>query len=873
MNKILRYLKKASFGTMAFILAASLAVPAPALAAETKAETEASAQVDQDTSAQADQETVVHIGNHTTDRTDAMTVSDPVISDIQAPEAGKTLDEKALVTTSEGEKWQTPVLWIDGNLQIVSGIADKDMVYLPVIAYVVPEGYTFKDSDGAQNAYSIRLTEDVAKLFGNSRIITIYDRSTGITYILPASLKEVFADKGQDPDPDHTVVDQAASYDEDTGTVQVDDGDRGDRDDSDRDDDSLNDQEQKSSQEVDDKSTSGSEINDTPVGTVKADENETKEPEKPEEPEKTLVDIYCNEDAQNALSRDDLEFLTDLVVNKLQPQAINLLLKSFPAFKEAAEKGQIGKYLGLEIGYSPDSDSFGSANPGWLTEDNAFCYKMWINAASVVEDVKSDKPTLSREGKNIIELANTLVHESLHLFMFDYNRPGLTGMTSPEDEIRDKKGNYTDKYKEIHFPLWFIEGTASVVEHNWRGRYTALSILRMNEDRKYEDEFTSPTLLMRYINGYDEVKENGQKVPLLNYDLECWNGVGHNGEEVDTFASRYVSGYLATLYLCEMAAEKDPDIGSCIEMTENGPKFYSGNLRLGMNSILARMHKGESLDQVIADISGGRYANTDDFEKQYIKGLNSDGTYQGDAPSIDFTLKFMNYMRSIDTAEGRDNLANGSILFPLDQDFNIPLDPSRNDSSDYLKLIDWSGYVKSTASNTTTYQTGGKSVSGKGMNKEASADISAGDASDAPAASDVPAASGTDPYGLPAAAKEASPAEAGTADGTAAAASEDSAAVIVEGSDAAATEGSAVAEGATVADEGSAAMTSGNPSSVASEDSAVDNTVAEEASDASDSDGSSYDIPGENASSEVSDDTTAASAAAEKLDDNSIEEN
>ena len=288
-----------------------------------------------------------------------------------------------------------------------------------------------------------------------------------------------------------------------------------------------------------------------------------------------------------------------------------------------------------------------------------------------------------------------------------------------------------------------------------------------------------------------------------------------------------------------------------------------------MNSILARLHKGESLDQIIADISGGRYSDTNDFEKRYIKGSQTAGTYQGDVPSIDFTLKFMNYMRSIDTTEGRDSLANGSILFPLDQDFDIPLDPDppENVSSDIFKLIDWSGFVKSTASNTSTYRTGGKSVSGEGMNKETSTDI----------LSDHTSAAGS--FDLPAAAKETSPAIAETAGSTASenpadctSAAEDPAAVTMEDSAAVASESSE--DSAAVASEDSADVASEDSADVASEDSAAEASVdpafepsedpADEASEAPAAEPSEAPAAeGDTSHSEAAEDAADADASAE----------
>ena len=69
------------------------------------------------------------------------------------------------------------------------------------------------------------------------------------------------------------------------------------------------------------------------------EENDDEEPfirpvsPKPEpEPEPVdLVDLYCSQTAKDAVSAEDLERLVDVVVNRLQPQAVNLLRDSIMA--------------------------------------------------------------------------------------------------------------------------------------------------------------------------------------------------------------------------------------------------------------------------------------------------------------------------------------------------------------------------------------------------------------------------------------------------------------------------------------------------------------------------------------------------------------
>lgn len=71
-----------------------------------------------------------------------------------------------------------------------------------------------------------------------------------------------------------------------------------------------------------------------------------------------LVDIHCAQTARDEFSEEDLEFLLDLVVHKLEPQAVELLLDRFPAFRTAADQGQIGREIGLYV-YCMEGDDDG----------------------------------------------------------------------------------------------------------------------------------------------------------------------------------------------------------------------------------------------------------------------------------------------------------------------------------------------------------------------------------------------------------------------------------------------------------------------------------------------------------------------------------
>ena len=663
-NKLIS-LKKALFGGMAFVMAATLVSPASAaLAAEVETQTaaeEAAADTGKSTADAADtaagaqtaaeaaelREMNLKVTNRTTGRPGAMTVKEPVVSDIEAPEAGKRLDDKALVTTAEKEQWEVPVLWVSSYGQVISGAANDSQAisntavlgqkYLPVIAYVVPENYTIADTDGSAGTYMLKFTKEVTKLFGDSPVITIYDNNTGITYLLPASLKNLLAAKAKDSSA-------AGSYCTDENDCNC------------------------NPNAVSDAYDEG----DGEIWGNGDGENQTEE--EPAETElQKLVRIHCNDAAKKVFSQNDLEFFADLIINKLQPQAINLLLASFPSFRQEAENGRIGKNVGLEIDYDPDSTYYGYATNYSDIEDGSLSYFVSINTAMLVKDKKAANPVVTKEGENIIELANTMVHEFFHVFMYDFK----------------VNGKETDKYYQVRFPKWFIEGTASAVEHNWRGRPNEFIVLRreFSEDIQYRPFYDRDIVLKRYVLGYDQKQDDGSIKNYYTYDLECANGYDKDGHQVDTVGSRYTAGYLATLYLSELSARSHPQIGTSIRQTESGGiAFNNVALKYGLDNILARIHNGESLDSVIKDISGGRYQSSDDFEAKFIKGPLTEGYYYGDSDSINFSVDFMNYMLSISRTEGRDNVANGSILFDFEQDFGIPIDPYKNDTTNTLAV-------------------------------------------------------------------------------------------------------------------------------------------------------------------------------------------
>ena len=691
MSHFLLGLKKSLICFVAAATSASMLAPVTAFAAETKPAAEAG------TSTETKPE--VTIDNHTQGRENAKVVSGITIGDVTAPKEGTRLDDKAVVTTTEGDTWEIPVIWIGENLKPDTGLAGKGS-YLPVLAYVVPEQYTIRSNDATGRGYKITLSEDLLKLFGEEKIISIYENKTGITFILPAKLKDLYAQKGTVKNPTDAAGgeivpdDQIAPFEDDEPEEETEE-------------------------------------------EVEEEEEPEEEEEEQEESYSHLVNVHCDSNAKKALTESDLEFLADLVVNILHPQAVNLLIEKFPAFRDAADNNKLGEYLTVIVGYEEGNDAVGYARHGRLTEekygDYKFVYSFTVNASELTDHKEDDKTIITRDfnSKAMRDLSNTIVHELFHCVSYDYNRPGLTGYLYTDEGLKD----YTET-QMVRLPDWFIEGTASSVENNWQYRHDVFNILCAPSGSS-NDSNLKKQLVKKYVDGVYHKNDEGQWVCDQNFDIEFCNGKDREGRACNSGTSRYVSGYLACMYLYELAAAKDPSIGSSRSEVGENVVFSSEKLRLGMNSIMERMHNGETMDQVINSISGGAYKDTAAFEALFIKGAPDpeDGKYflTGDEDSVDFVYNFMNYMYRVDeTISELNKHANGSVLFDFTEDFGSPLSYEGTYTTDVLKAQDDKDgdfviFSRSTVGDRYAYSTGGKSMSGTPAAASSGSDSSASD--------------------------------------------------------------------------------------------------------------------------------------------------
>ena len=631
---------------------------------------------------------VVEVDNHTQTSDQTTALSDLVIDGVDKPVAGTQLDLTATVTSAQDATWDIPVIWVRDDMHIDKHEAAEGHTYLPVLAFFVPQEYVL---DGG--AFTVTLSESLAQLFGTQEILSVYDASTGITYILPASLKNLFVRTAHET---AAAAPKAANADVALANMPLD-------------------------------SASLRQYDEPLLGLGDGE---------------SPIDIFCAKSAREALTDEDLQWLIELILDYLQPQAVELLLDGFPAFRKAARNNEIGKEIGLYI-YHLKGDDDGKyehrAAPNALASvphvpvrvngELAYSYMIAVDIDNLLQrdevgpmrNAQTGKYLLVREGYAMETFKNTIVHELFHALMIDYNRTGMSGSPNIADLECNNKGEYISKnaghmVNMYHYPLWFIEGTATAVENAYQFHYDSFQMLRrqpgVNGAAGLGDLnplFTQLDIFNNYYAGWNTENE------FAYFDLGFAAGTDSDGMEVPTTNSRYVSGYLATLYLSELSARYLYEGESSVHTTNGVTTIDANMLRSGLNSLLEWMHEGSTLDELIGALSpkdkNGTpiYTDTKDFENKFIKGTVYEDGWLFDAESLDFVEKFLNYMLYLDNQLPEGEHTNGSILYDFDERYTSPLDEGKKSQSEYLQVINSNCMVPSTVKSDTSNIGGGTS--------------------------------------------------------------------------------------------------------------------------------------------------------------------
>lgn len=252
--------------------------------------------------------------------------------------------------------------------------------------------------------------------------------------------------------------------------------------------------------------------------------------------------------------------LKESLKNEMVPNAVEAIINAYaPAF-DFLKNSAIG--MGLRL-YDANDGVLASVGLGFAHYgDNsmvpdALSYQLSVN----LNTLQFDNGVLTEESRNELEV--TIVHEMMHAFMDEALTNGMVGVV-------DGKYDRSDS-----FPKWFKEGMAQTAAGGYyNGNDWINNSLGITKDSTVE-----------YISA---VLKNG--APLSGAESETPAG----------FVASYGTGYLASMYLGYLAG---------------GSKLNAQSIKNGLGKILADIRGGESLQQVIKELTGK--ATIKDFENGF----------------------------------------------------------------------------------------------------------------------------------------------------------------------------------------------------------------------------------------------------------------
>jgi len=309
--------------------------------------------------------------------------------------------------------------------------------------------------------------------------------------------------------------------------------------------------------------------------------------------------------------------LGQVLKEEIVPQAVKRILDVYSDGFGYLKDCKVG--IGLKIINNSDSSALASVSAGLSGNSQKGYTKQYcltVNTAYLQFNSDGSLKDGSRS-----ELEGTILHEMIHGFMYESNTNGMMG-------VENGKSN-----SEVKYPLWFVEGMAQTAV----GGYAPFN------------DWVRGGLRIDSSKTESEIKDNL---------LKSKNHLGGNSSY-----SSYGTGYLAVMYMGMMAS------GESIA-EEN---VTSENMRKGINYILNAAISGDSLDNIISDISGGTYKNVSEFESKF-----------GDVDSV----LFVKYLTK------KVDMGNGSLMAENLTDTEML--PNEKENTGIFALNDGVTYVKNT---------------------------------------------------------------------------------------------------------------------------------------------------------------------------------
>ena len=389
------------------------------------------------------------------------------------------------------------------------------------------------------------------------------------------------------------------------------------------------------------------------------------------------VATHCSQRTIEKYGEPTLDSFLGDVIDVYQPQAVNLVLDTFPVFAEAAATGGFSDEIGLYINiWYNERDNipfhcqcgFETAASWYEEKDGGSGMALSLTSAAFLERNGSEYVLTNVGAENLV---STLTHEMMHFCMFEYDPVGMNGISDPSQHFYIECKPVMDHIaEEILFPMWFQEGMASTCGNTYVGWIGEFNGMRTTEE-KAAGTYTEENVLSKTVTLKDE------------------------DDEVFTY---YILGYLESMYLGELAYRRST--GGTSEYDAGGQAaFSSAKIAQGLNILLSRLHNGESLSAIIADISD--FSDCDDFDRGFITGADGNGH----ADSLAFVTKLLNYFDDITNGASNDN--NTSLL----AEFGVPfssLYTHTETTAPCFAIAPTSDLVPCTADIPTPYTDGGK---------------------------------------------------------------------------------------------------------------------------------------------------------------------
>lgn len=329
--------------------------------------------------------------------------------------------------------------------------------------------------------------------------------------------------------------------------------------------------------------------------------------------------------------------LNDVLKNSMVPQAVNSFLNTFSVFNDAKANGQLSNEIGLKL-YKDSSSTLAYVAIGYsygsdgMIKPDSIKLNLSVNAGSLRFDAAGK---LTQDSRTALE--TTIVHEMMHAFMDDVLINGMVGA----------KDGKVDKSQQ--FPKWFKEGMAQ----------SASGGCANTND---------------WVNGSMGLNASSSESQISAVVKSSANKL--TGRSI---SSQYGTGYLASMYLGYLAAGK--------------PTTLTGtNLASGLNTVMQKLVDGDTLSDVIKDVSGGAYTSLSDFEKKF-----------GDADSSKFISELLKTV---------GNTGSGGVVNASNSLTDSDLLPDTNATSPAYQLDLTREYVTSSVGNGRNWNSGGSGGSG-----------------------------------------------------------------------------------------------------------------------------------------------------------------